>query len=83
MDEIYGVHVDSPSTIMELETGWSSIENDDRPTSSDSCEKREKPPLMLEPLFVIFAGATAAMVRVCLFDMKTSELISCFNRHIN
>ncbi|ORE11216.1 mitochondrial carrier [Rhizopus microsporus var. microsporus] len=77
LDEIYGVHVDSPSTIMELEAGWSSIENDDRPTPPDSCEKKEKPPLMLEPLFVIFAGATAAMAYQ-LIDHPLSKVHSIF-----
>lgn len=57
LDEIYGLHVDSPATIMELEMGW------DHKISQSKTTIEQRPPLILEPLFIIFAGATAAVVK--------------------
>lgn len=63
---MYGLQVDSRNTLNEIEKGWSEVykmsEEDQNKIVSASGKTTERPPLMLEPLFVIFAGATAAMV---------------------
>lgn len=63
---MYGLQVDSRNTLNEIEKGWNEVykmsEEDQNRIISASGKTTERPPLMLEPLFVIFAGATAAMV---------------------
>ncbi|CAO3644148.1 unnamed protein product [Mucor hiemalis] len=65
LDEMYGLQVDSRNTLNEIEKGWNEVykmsEEDQNRIISASGKTTERPPLMLEPLFVIFAGATAAM----------------------
>lgn len=65
---MYGLQVDSRNTLNEIEKGWSEVykmsEEDQNKIVSASGKTTERPPLMLEPLFVIFAGATAAMVTI-------------------
>jgi hypothetical protein len=66
LDEMYGLQVDSRKTLNEIEKGWKEVnrmnEEDQHQITSASGKSSERPPLMLEPLFVIFAGATAAVV---------------------
>lgn len=66
LDEIYGVQVDSENTLNEIEKGWNEVhkmsDEDQHQIVCASGKKAERPPLMLEPLFVILAGATAAVV---------------------
>ncbi|CAO3669011.1 unnamed protein product [Rhizopus stolonifer] len=71
LDEIYGLHVDSPATIMELEMGWN------HKISQSKTTIEQQPPLILEPLFIIFAGATAA-VAYQLIDHPLSKIHSIF-----
>lgn len=63
---MYGLQVDSRKTLNEIEKGWVEVHNmsqeDQHQIISASGKKAERPPLMLEPLFVILAGATAAVV---------------------
>jgi hypothetical protein len=70
LDEMYGLQVDSRKTLNELEKGWSEVhhmdEEEQHSITTSSGKKTERPPLMLEPMFVIFAGAAAAMVSVTL-----------------
>ncbi|KAI8890591.1 mitochondrial carrier [Backusella circina FSU 941] len=65
LDEMYGLQVDSRKTLNELEKGWNEVhhmsEEDQHSIMTSSGKKAERPPLMLEPMFVIFAGAAAAM----------------------
>ncbi|CAO0796133.1 unnamed protein product [Mucor circinelloides] len=65
LDEMYGVQVDSANTLNEIEKGWSEVhkmsDEDQHQIVCASGKKAERPPLMLEPLFVILAGATAAV----------------------
>lgn len=67
LDEMYGLQVDSRKTLNEIEKGWKEVhkmdEADQHQIISASGKSSERPPLMLEPLFVIFAGATAAVVK--------------------
>lgn len=66
LDEMYGLQVDSRNTLNEIEKSWAEVHNmndvDKHQIISSSGKKSERPPLMLEPLFVILAGATAAVV---------------------
>ena len=67
LDEMYGLQVDSQNTLSEIEKGWNEVykmskEDQESIISITTGKKTERPPLMLEPLFVIFAGATAAVV---------------------
>lgn len=66
LDEMYGVQVDSENTLNEIEKGWNEVhkmsDEDQHQIVCASGKKAERPPLMLEPLFVILAGATAAVV---------------------
>lgn len=63
---MYGLHVDSRKTLNEIEKGWMEVhdmnEEDKHRIISESGKSAERPPLMLEPLFVILAGAAAAVV---------------------
>lgn len=63
---MYGLQVDSRNTLNEIEKGWSEVyKMDDTDKNQIMCasgKKAERPPLLLEPLFVILAGATAAVV---------------------
>ncbi|OBZ85763.1 Mitochondrial substrate carrier family protein S [Choanephora cucurbitarum] len=65
LDEMYGLQIDSRSTLNEIEKGWHEVhemsEEDEHQITCTSGKKAERPPLMLEPLFVILAGATAAI----------------------
>ncbi|GAN10549.1 mitochondrial carrier protein [Mucor ambiguus] len=65
LDEMYGVQVDSENTLNEIEKGWNEVhkmsDEDQHQIICASGKKAERPPLMLEPLFVILAGATAAV----------------------
>ncbi|KAI8645116.1 mitochondrial carrier domain-containing protein [Parasitella parasitica] len=65
LDEMYGLQVDSRNTLNEIEKGWSKVhkmnKEDQHQIVSASGKEAERPPLMLEPLFVILAGATAAV----------------------
>lgn len=68
---MYGLQVDSRNTLNEIEKGWTKIHNmneeDQHQIISASGKKAERPPLMLEPLFVILAGATAAVAStICI-----------------
>ncbi|KAI8079553.1 mitochondrial carrier domain-containing protein [Gilbertella persicaria] len=64
LDEMYGLQIDS-STLNEIEKGWFEVHNmskeDRHQITCTSGKKAERPPLMLEPLFVILAGAFAAI----------------------
>lgn len=66
LDEMYGLQVDSRKTLNEIEKGWMEVHNmdevDKHQIISASGKSSERPPLMLEPLFVILAGAAAAVV---------------------
>lgn len=59
---MYGLHVDSSDTIMELEMGWNNMTNDEDVDTTPIRSTTERPPMILEPLFIILAGAAAAVV---------------------
>lgn len=79
LDEMYGVQVDSANTLNEIEKGWSEVhkmsDEDQHQIVCASGKKAERPPLMLEPLFVILAGATAAVVSIPLIIGNKIRLI--------
>ncbi|KAI8979490.1 mitochondrial carrier domain-containing protein [Mycotypha africana] len=81
LDEMYGLQVNSRSTLQKIESNWNDDEeeDDDNETkiTAGPRKKREKPPLMLEPLFVILAGATAA-VAYQIIDHPLSKIHSIF-----
>ncbi|KAI8332586.1 mitochondrial carrier domain-containing protein [Chlamydoabsidia padenii] len=82
LGEMYGLHVVSSKTLEDLETSWKddvdhSIHQQDKSTTSDQTVKKERPPLLLEPMFVILAGATAA-VAYQLIDHPFSKIHSVF-----
>ncbi|ORX62409.1 mitochondrial carrier [Hesseltinella vesiculosa] len=61
LDEMYGLHVVSSKTLHDLELAW----KEDPPTQDNqtiTCDNIDRPPLLLEPMFVILAGAFAAVV---------------------
>ncbi|KAL1930912.1 hypothetical protein VTP01DRAFT_10049 [Rhizomucor pusillus] len=55
LDEMYGLHVDSRKSLKDLETL-----HQQEPVKEEK-KSKERPPLLLEPLFVILAGAAAAI----------------------
>lgn len=79
LDEMYGVQVDSANTLNEIEKGWNEVhkmsDEDQHQIVCASGKKAERPPLMLEPLFVILAGATAAVVSTSLIIRNKIRLI--------
>ncbi|ORZ15830.1 mitochondrial carrier domain-containing protein [Absidia repens] len=93
LDEMYGLHVVSSKTLQDLESSWKKDISDiihhthleGQNTTSDSSVassptqtlKKERPPLMLEPMFVILAGAAAA-VAYQLIDHPFSKIQSIF-----
>ena len=74
---MYGLQIDSPKRLHQLEgfhRHHKDKDNDDSeqldvtatsPTLESKAVQKERPPLMLEPIFVILAGAAAAVV--CFF----------------
>lgn len=54
---MYGLQVDSRKTLNDLE----GLHRSDTPFTVTTTNK-ERPPLLLEPIFVILAGAAAAVV---------------------
>jgi hypothetical protein len=73
LDEMYGLHVVSSKTLQDLETSWKNEVSELIHHHGDSVMapptqvlKKERPPLMLEPMFVILAGAAAAVVRAVI-----------------
>ncbi|KAG0994974.1 hypothetical protein G6F28_005232 [Rhizopus arrhizus] len=77
LDEMYGLHVDSSDTIMELEMGWNNMTNDEDVDTTPIRSAIERPPMILEPLFIILAGAAAA-VAYQLIDHPLSKIHSIF-----
>ncbi|KAI9279816.1 mitochondrial carrier domain-containing protein [Sporodiniella umbellata] len=78
LDGIYGLHVDSPATIMELEMGWNRAATEESAKAvTTPTTNSERPPLILEPLFIIFAGAAAA-IAYQLIDHPLSKIHSIF-----
>ncbi|KAI8088450.1 mitochondrial carrier domain-containing protein [Thamnidium elegans] len=81
LDEMYGLQVDSRKTLSEIEKGWKEVYNMDEVDKhriiSASGKSSERPPLMLEPLFVILAGAAAA-VAYQIIEQPLSKIHSIF-----
>ncbi|KAI8082863.1 mitochondrial carrier domain-containing protein [Halteromyces radiatus] len=86
LDEMYGLHVVSSKTLQDLEISWKEQVNDlihHHPTKDPLNDqtittiKKERPPLMLEPIFVILAGAAAA-VAYQLIDHPFAKIHSIF-----
>ncbi|KAI9481110.1 MAG: mitochondrial carrier domain-containing protein [Benjaminiella poitrasii] len=80
LDEMYGVQVDSSTTLSEIEHGWDREEEEEEEGDKKTLGKekvKKRPPLMLEPLFVIFAGATAA-VAYQIIEHPLSKIHSIF-----
>ncbi|KAI7905615.1 mitochondrial carrier domain-containing protein [Cokeromyces recurvatus] len=76
LDEMYGVQVDSSRTLNEIENGWINEEEEEEDQVMHGKDKK-RPPLMLEPLFVIFAGATAA-IAYQIIEHPLSKIHSIF-----
>lgn len=84
LDEMYGLHVVSSKTLQDLETSWKSEVSELINHRGDSTIapptqvlKKERPPLMLEPMFVILAGAAAAVVRKSFCRQRTGTNTCC------
>ncbi|KAI8068075.1 mitochondrial carrier domain-containing protein [Gongronella butleri] len=75
LDEMYGYHVASSAHLMELEMAW----KDDAPAADVeiATSKVDRPPLLLEPMFVILAGAAAAFAYQ-LIDHPFAKIHSIF-----
>ena len=81
LDEMYGLHIDSRKRLHQLEglhRHHKDKENDDieqldvtstTPITESKVVHKERPPLMLEPIFVILAGAAAAVVCYFFFHL--------------
>ncbi|KAI9492997.1 mitochondrial carrier domain-containing protein [Zychaea mexicana] len=85
LDEMYGLQVDSRKTLHQLE-GMHRHHGEKDISHSISTEKsanpsniatKERPPLMLEPIFVILAGAAAA-VAYQIIEHPLSKIHSIF-----
>ncbi|KAJ8661284.1 hypothetical protein O0I10_003034 [Lichtheimia ornata] len=72
LDEMYGLQVDSRKTLNDLE----GLHRSDTP-STVSTTNKERPPLLLEPIFVILAGAAAA-VAYQVIEHPLSKIHSIF-----
>ncbi|SAM02601.1 hypothetical protein [Absidia glauca] len=85
LGEMYGLHVVSSKTLEDLETSWNAgagkQDDPDNTIASPSDQilimKKERPPLLLEPMFVILGGAAAA-VAYQLVDHPFSKIHSVF-----
>jgi hypothetical protein len=77
LDEVYGYQIDSSEALTKVDSSWNHsgfLKHDDERRDHASIQAaalslaedtvKEKPPLLLEPIFVITAGAAAAVVRV-------------------
>ena len=78
LDEVYGYQIDSSEALTRVDSSWNhtGFLNHHKDEKEDELEPmeaaalsvpeesiKEKPPLLLEPIFVITAGAFAAVVR--------------------
>lgn len=81
LDEMYGLQIDSKKTLDEIDMGWNEVHKLDEEEQHEiidaSGKKTERPPLMLEPLFVILAGAAAAVAYQAI-DHPLSKIHSIF-----
>ncbi|KAI7855978.1 mitochondrial carrier domain-containing protein [Circinella umbellata] len=89
LDEMYGLHIDSRKRLHQLEglhRHHKDKENDDieqldvtstTPITESKVVHKERPPLMLEPIFVILAGAAAA-VAYQIIEHPLSKIHSIF-----
>ncbi|KAI9315653.1 mitochondrial carrier domain-containing protein [Dichotomocladium elegans] len=75
LDEMYGLHVDSRKSLDALEGLRRSGE--DEAIATASVTPKERPPLLLEPIFVILAGAAAA-VAYQVIEHPLSKIHSIF-----
>ncbi|ORZ03121.1 mitochondrial carrier domain-containing protein [Syncephalastrum racemosum] len=77
LDEMYGLHVDSPKTLYALEGRTKEAVDEILDATTVMNKPKERPPLMLEPMFVILAGAAAA-VAYQIIEHPLSKIHSIF-----
>ncbi|KAI8374460.1 mitochondrial carrier domain-containing protein [Radiomyces spectabilis] len=81
LDEMYHLKVDSTKTLSDLESGWNDIihssSHEQETAIPETGVKKERPPLLLEPMFVILAGAAAA-IAYQVIDHPFSRIHSIF-----
>ncbi|KAG2178471.1 hypothetical protein INT44_001623 [Umbelopsis vinacea] len=89
LDEVYGYQIDSSEALTKVDSSWnhSGFLNHDEENDHASIQAaalslvedtvREKPPLLLEPIFVIAAGAAAAVAYQAI-DHPLSKIHNVF-----
>jgi hypothetical protein len=93
LDEVYGYQIDSSEALTRVDSSWNHTgflnkhdeEDDEQPIEPAALSAaapdepiKEKTPLLLEPIFVITAGAFAAVVRpnnIEIWAMLTNYLL--------